>query len=54
LTVSSVGIGLALGPLMVAGSAVGKRIVDRLPERVFVALIEAVLVVAGLGFLLGG
>ncbi len=54
LTVSSLGIGLALGPLMVAGSAVGKRIVDRLPERVFVALIEAVLVLAGLGFLLGG
>jgi hypothetical protein len=28
--------------------------VDRLPERVFVAIIEVVLVVAGLVFLVGG
>lgn len=47
-------IGLALGPLMVLGSWLGKRIVDRLPERVFVAIIEIVLVVAGLMFLVKG
>ena len=47
-------IGLALGPLMVAGSYAGKRIVDRLPERVFVAIIEAVLIAAGLLFLIRG
>ena len=40
--------GLALGPIMIVGSYVGKRIVDRLPERVFVAIIELVLVGAGL------
>lgn len=46
--------GLALGPIMVAGSWVGKRIVDRLPERVFVAVVEVTLVVAGLLFLVRG
>lgn len=46
--------GLALAPVMVAGSYIGKRIVDRLPERVFVLIIEAVLVVAGLLFLVRG
>jgi uncharacterized membrane protein YfcA len=39
---------------MIAGSFIGKRIVDRLPERAFVAVIDGVLVVAGLIFLLGG
>lgn len=46
--------GLALGPIMVFGSFAGKRIVDRLPERVFIFLIEAVLVTAGLLFLIRG
>ncbi len=46
--------GLALGPLMIAGSWTGKRIVDRLPERVFVALVELTLVGAGLLFLIRG
>jgi uncharacterized membrane protein YfcA len=45
--------GLALGPLMIGGSYLGKRIVDRLPERVFVHVVEGVLVVAGVLFLLG-
>ncbi len=47
-------IGLALGPVMVAGSWVGKRIVDRLPERLFVAIIEVTLVAAGVLFLIRG
>lgn len=46
--------GLALAPVMIAGSFVGKRIVDRIPERVFVVIIEAVLVAAGLVFLIRG
>jgi uncharacterized membrane protein YfcA len=46
--------GLALGPIMIAGSFLGKRIVDRLPEKVFVAIIELVLVVAGVLFLVRG
>jgi len=45
--------GLALGPIMIAGSYVGKRILDRLPEKVFVVIIELVLVGAGGLFLLG-
>jgi uncharacterized membrane protein YfcA len=40
--------GLALGPIMIGGSWVGKRMVDRIPERVFVGIIEVTLVVAGL------
>ncbi len=54
LTPRAIGIGLALGPIMIAGSYVGKRILDRLPERVFVVIIEVVLVGAGLWFLVGG
>ena len=54
LTASSVTIGLLLGPIMIVGSFTGKRIVDRLPERVFVGVIEVVLVAAGLIFLIGG
>lgn len=54
LGLAAVGVGLALGPIMVAGSFIGKRIVDRLPERVFVAIIEAVLLVAGVTFLVTG
>lgn len=51
---TSIAVGLALGPLMVAGSWLGKRLVDRLPERVFVTLIELTLVAAGLLFLVRG
>lgn len=54
LAASGIVVGLALGPVMVFGSWVGKRIVDRLPERVFVAIVEAVLVVAGVLFLARG
>ena len=54
LTASAVLIGLALGPVMIIGSVLGKRIVDRLAEQVFVIVIEVVLVVAGLSFLIFG
>ena len=54
LSRSDVLVGLALGPIMIMGSYVGKRILDRLPERLFIALIEAVLIIAGLGFLIRG
>lgn len=46
--------GLAIGPIMVLGSWLGKRIVDRLPERVFVLLIELTMCAAGLLFLIRG
>jgi uncharacterized membrane protein YfcA len=45
--------GLALGPLMVAGSFAGKNVVDRLPERVFVLIIDLTLLTAGVLFLAG-
>ena len=54
LTPLTLGVGLLVTPAMIAGSWLGKRIVDRLPERIFVALIEVVLVVTGLAFLIGG
>ena len=47
-------IGLALGPVMFGGSWVGKRVLDRLPARVFTPLIEATMVAAGLLFLVRG
>ena len=46
--------GLALGPVMVLGSLTGKRLVDRLPERAFVAAIEGTMIAAGLLFLVRG
>ena len=54
LTVRSIGAGLALGSVMIVGSFAGKRIVDRLPERVFVVIIELVLLGAGGWFLAVG
>src|SRR6201998_1650561 len=45
--------GLALGPIMVAGSFAGKRVVDRLPERAFVLIIDLTLLTAGILFLSG-
>jgi uncharacterized membrane protein YfcA len=50
----AIAVGLALGPLMIVGSWAGKQIVTRLPEAVFVLLIEGTMVVAGLLFLVRG
>lgn len=46
--------GLAIGPVMILGSFLGKRILDRLPEKVFLWIIEATLLIAGAGFLWKG
>ncbi|MFN7148447.1 MAG: sulfite exporter TauE/SafE family protein [Microthrixaceae bacterium] len=54
LTASTLGIGLALAPASAAGAWVGKRILDRLPTHVFLALVEISLVVAGLLLLIRG
>lgn len=54
LTVSDGLIGLGIGPVMILGSFLGKRIVDRLPEKVFVQIIEAVLIIAGVTFIIRG
>ena len=48
---TSIVVGFAI---MVLGSWIGKRIVDRLPERIFVLLIEGVMTIAGLLFLVRG
>ena len=40
--------GLALAPLMIGGAYLGKRVVDRLSQRAFVAIVEASLVVAAI------
>lgn len=45
--------GAALTPATLAGAWVGRKIVDRISDRVFVHLVEAGLVVAGVLFLLG-
>jgi uncharacterized membrane protein YfcA len=54
LTASSAAIGLALAPASVAGAWTGKKIVDRLPVPVFVALVEAGLVASGILLLITG
>jgi len=54
LTTHAVLIGLALGPLMVMGSWLGKKLIHRMPEKVFVVLVELTLVAAGLNFLIRG
>lgn len=54
LTHSALINGLMFAPIMIGGSWIGKRIVDRLPARVFVVLVELVMVAAGLMFLIRG
>jgi uncharacterized membrane protein YfcA len=43
--------GTLVGLVIIAGSHLGKRLFDRLPERVFRLLVEAAPVVSGLQFL---
>ena len=51
VTTSNVVIGLMFGPVMILGSFIGKPIVDQIPERVFVFMIELTLFAAGVRFL---
>jgi hypothetical protein len=44
--------GVLLGPLMICGSLLGKKVVDALPEKVFSLIIDATLVAAGALFLI--
>ena len=48
LTASTALIGLALAPAGTAGAWAGKKIVDRLPAHVFVAVVELGLIASGL------
>lgn len=44
-------IGLIMGVIMFGGSYIGKSIVDRLPKEWFTRLVEAVVLLAGIQFL---
>ena len=44
-------LGALLSPVIIAGSYLGKRTVDRIPERIFVGVVETALVVFGVLFL---
>ena len=52
--IETIGIGLAIGIVMFVGSWVGKRLLDRVPASFFPYIVEAVMVLAGLTFLVGG
>lgn len=54
LTANGLLVGLLIGAVLIAGSYLGKKIVDRVPERAFVLLVEGTLVVAGVRFLVWG
>jgi uncharacterized membrane protein YfcA len=54
LPLHAVFAGLAIGPIMIFGSFLGKSIVERLPERIFVWIIEATLLIAGALFIWRG
>ena len=54
LTTHALWAGASLTPAMIAGSYVGKRIVDRLPEHIFIVIIEITLLAAGVLFLWRG
>jgi len=45
-------VGLVLGGIMFAGAWIARRLLDRISDRVFLAVVEALLVVMGLQFLL--
>ncbi len=52
LTWDTVLVGLVLGSTMFAGSWAGRRLIDRISERAFLVVIEALLIAMGLKFLL--
>jgi hypothetical protein len=52
LTLETVALGLVLGGVMFAGAWVGRRLLDRMSERGFLVLVEALLLVMGAQFLL--
>lgn len=51
VSLGTLATGLLIGAVLILGSYLGKRILDRVPERVFPLLVEAVLVIAGLQFI---
>jgi len=47
LATSSIGVGLALAPATAAGAWVGSHVLDRMPTRLFLVLVEVGLISAG-------
>ena len=54
LTPGLIAAGFTLIPFMIGGTVIGKRFLERIPERVFALLVEGMLLVAGLHFLING
>ena len=54
LTLPAISIGMMLGPVMIAGSLLGKRFVDRVSERFFSRLVDAAMIVVGALFIIRG
>jgi len=54
LTLIAIGQGLAIGLVMIVGTYVGKRVLDRLPGHMFQTLVELALVISGLQLLITG
>jgi hypothetical protein len=52
LGADAVKVGVVLGAVMFGGAWVGRRLLDRMSDRVVLAVLEALLVVMGLQFLL--
>ena len=50
---NAVTVGFILAPIMVGGSWLGKRAVDRIPQCAFVLMVETILIVFGVVFLVG-
>ena len=47
-------IGLSIGVIMILGTFLGKKVLDKVPERIFPYIIEAVLLISGVLFLVRG
>ncbi|MSQ23017.1 MAG: sulfite exporter TauE/SafE family protein [Chloroflexi bacterium] len=54
LSLETIYLGLAIGSVLIVGSYLGKRILQRVPENAFPIVIEGVLVIAGGQFLILG
>jgi hypothetical protein len=46
--------GAAIGAVMIIGTYIGKRLLNRVPERIFLYIIEATMLVAGIVFIIRG
>lgn len=53
LSLDTVAIGLAMGLVMILGSFIGKKIIDQLPRVWFTYIVEAVVLITGIGFAAG-